>query len=613
MDEAEFKVLAEFKRFGKLPNGLTRREKFIFLRRAKSFAIENDILYYVRKDGTLAKVLSTKECAQEIFEQFHSRPIGAHCGIQKTLDAISKRFYWPGMSVNIKHWVTHCAQCQKNPCSLKNLNEYTPIEVAQPWDIVGMDLVGKLTPTEGYQYICVMVDYFTKWCEAFPLKTKSAEEVTTCIIKHFYKFGAPKRLLTDQGTEFVNKINLGVCQTLGIKRSLCAPYHPQTNGLVERLNGTIQRSLSKLVENRPSSWADYLEATMFGLRTKKQITTKFAPYYLLFGREARYPCEVPESYEINESVEEMVAEECVSEWIKRQDRLYQIVKDNMAQVQKQVRKRKLEKGKAVVMQVGDRVLRQNKRSQQRKGGKLDPDYFGPYTVTKVDGKSVDLLDEYGKILPRVNLDHLVPFLEDPPPKSRKVTTSITTTSTNTLHGTVLSIPHTTTTLTPTLTLIYPITLPVPLQNILCPPLQPPASSAPLQPVASSAPLQPACPLLHPCNLWPPLHPCNLLPLLHPCNLCLSAPLQPAASSAPLQPAASSAPLQPVASSAPLQPVASSAPLQPVASSAPLQPAGLFCTPATCGLLCTLATCGLLCTPATCCLFCSCDFFFSSSS
>ncbi len=46
--------------------------------------------------------------------------------------------------------------------------------------------------------------------------------------------------------------------------------------------------LSKLVENRLSSWADYLEATMFGLRTKKQITTKFSPYFLQFGGEARY-------------------------------------------------------------------------------------------------------------------------------------------------------------------------------------------------------------------------------------------------------------------------------------------------------------------------------------
>ncbi|KAL1249300.1 hypothetical protein QQF64_020305 [Cirrhinus molitorella] len=62
---------------------------------------------------------------------------------------------------------------------------------------------------------------------------------------------------------------MGVCEILGIKRSLCAPYHPQTNGLVERLNGTIQRSLSKLVGKEPHKWSDYLEATMFGLCTKK--------------------------------------------------------------------------------------------------------------------------------------------------------------------------------------------------------------------------------------------------------------------------------------------------------------------------------------------------------
>ncbi|KAL1268451.1 hypothetical protein QQF64_033814 [Cirrhinus molitorella] len=153
----------------------------------------------------------------------------------------------------------------------------THSRVAEPWEIVGMDL------------------------------SKRAEEVTQCVIKLFYKFGAPKRILTDQGTEFVNQINLEVCQTLGISRSLCAPYHPQTNGLVEKLNGTIQRTLSKLVERKPSLWADYLEATMFGLRTKKQLTTKFSPYFLLFGREARYPCEVPDKYEINESVEDLMA------------------------------------------------------------------------------------------------------------------------------------------------------------------------------------------------------------------------------------------------------------------------------------------------------------------
>ena len=72
-----------------------------------------------------------------------------------------------------------------------------------------MDLIGKLTETkDGHQYICVMIDYLTKWPQAYPLKTKSAAEVTECIIRFFHQFEAPKRILTDQGREFVNAVIL---------------------------------------------------------------------------------------------------------------------------------------------------------------------------------------------------------------------------------------------------------------------------------------------------------------------------------------------------------------------------------------------------------------------
>ena len=81
------------------------------------------------------------------------------------------------------------------------------LKVTEPFELVGMDLVGKLKSTgKGYVYICVMVDYFTKWLEVYPLKTKTAEEVSECVLDFFYKYGAPKRILTDRGKEFVNKV-----------------------------------------------------------------------------------------------------------------------------------------------------------------------------------------------------------------------------------------------------------------------------------------------------------------------------------------------------------------------------------------------------------------------
>lgn len=80
-------------------------------------------------------------------------------------------------------------------------------QVSQPFELVGMDLIGKVVKTnDNNQYIAVMIDYFTKWPEAYPLTSKSAADVAQCIIKFFYRFGAPKRILTDQGKEFVNEV-----------------------------------------------------------------------------------------------------------------------------------------------------------------------------------------------------------------------------------------------------------------------------------------------------------------------------------------------------------------------------------------------------------------------
>ncbi|XP_073802847.1 uncharacterized protein [Danio rerio] len=225
-------------------------------------------------------------------------------------------------------------------------------------------------------------------------------------------YEVPKRILTDQGREFTNTINTKVCGVLGIKRSLCAPYHPQTNGLVERLNGTIQRVLSKLVQDKPNTWDQYLDAAMFGLRTKKQLTTQFSPFYLMFGREARYPCEVPEHFELDGSFENDFTEDIAID-IKRHDKIMNIVKDNVNISIARTRKR-LSKKAQFNLQVGAKVWRRNVRSEQRKGGKLDPEYFGPFVVTKIQGKSVDLVDSEGRSTKKINKDQLKHHHEETP-------------------------------------------------------------------------------------------------------------------------------------------------------------------------------------------------------
>ena len=106
------------------------------------------------------------------------------------------------------------------------------------------------------------------------------------------RWGAPTRLLSDQGREFVAKVNDAMCKQLGIKRSVTSAYHPQTNGLDERTNQTLKVRLSKLVNEKQDDWCEFLEDVAYSIRTQNQSTTKYTPFFLMFGRNPRSPAEV---------------------------------------------------------------------------------------------------------------------------------------------------------------------------------------------------------------------------------------------------------------------------------------------------------------------------------
>ena len=98
-----------------------------------------------------------------------------------------------------------------------------------------------------------------------------------------FRYGPPQKLLSDRGREFVNKVNSELSEKFGIQRLVTSAYHPQANGLDECTNQTLKDRLSKLVNDHQDDWDDYLEEVAYSLRTQKQATTRFSPFFLMFN------------------------------------------------------------------------------------------------------------------------------------------------------------------------------------------------------------------------------------------------------------------------------------------------------------------------------------------
>lgn len=117
----------------------------------------------------------------------------------------------------------------------------TPMPIEDRFSRIHMDILGPLTKTtEGHKYMLLVVDSFSKWPEAFPLRTKDSTEIAKVLFKEiFCRYGAPYTIVTDRGQNFMIKLVTAVCQILQVTRHFTSSYHPQTNATCERMNSTL--------------------------------------------------------------------------------------------------------------------------------------------------------------------------------------------------------------------------------------------------------------------------------------------------------------------------------------------------------------------------------------
>ena len=154
----------------------------------------------------------------------------------------------------------------------------------EPFRRNAMDIVGPLPHSSSrHKYILVICDYMTRYPEAVALRTIDANAVAEELLSFFARVGVPEEILTDQGTNFTSQLLSEIYRLLQIKPIRTIPYHPQTDGLVERFNGTLKAMLKKTATEEGKDWDQLLPYLLFAYRE----VPLFSPFKLVYGRNVR--------------------------------------------------------------------------------------------------------------------------------------------------------------------------------------------------------------------------------------------------------------------------------------------------------------------------------------
>ena len=223
-----------------------------------------------------------------VFDSLHCL---SHPGIRATQKLITARYVWPGINADVRRWTRSCIQCQRAKIQR---HSSTPLSTFPKPDarfnVVHIDLVGPLPPSQGHTYLLTCIDRFTRWPEAIPLTTITAEAVAQAFLTGWIaRFGIPSIIVTDRGRQFESKLWEALTTLLGVKRARTTAYHPQSNGMVERLHCQLKAALK--AQPNPSTWMDVLPLVLLGIRTAVKEDMSASTAEMVYGTTLRLPGE----------------------------------------------------------------------------------------------------------------------------------------------------------------------------------------------------------------------------------------------------------------------------------------------------------------------------------
>lgn len=277
-----------------------------------------------------------------------------------------------------------------------------------------MDIVGPLHRAPGNKrWLVTATDYFTKWIEAEPLSSITEQDTRNFVWKNIVtRFGIPRILISDNGTQFDSNFFRNFCQELGIKNRYSSPAYPQSNGQAKISNKVVLDGIKKRLDRAKGRWVKELPSVLWAYRTTPRRSTSATPFSLAYGMEAVIPLEVglptlrTGLFDQGENDVSLAKELDLAE--ERREaaavRLTAYQQQLIRGYNQRVRERKFA--------IGELVLKKMLPSEKNPNeGKLAPSWRGPFKVISIAGTSSYRLEDMdGKQLPWPwNATHLKKF------------------------------------------------------------------------------------------------------------------------------------------------------------------------------------------------------------
>ena len=324
---------------------------------------------------------------KEILRLAHDIPMAGHLGVRKTVARILAHFYWPRLRQDVAEYCRTCHTCQVvgKPQHRIKPAPLIPIPVSQePFSRVLIDCVGPLPKTKtGFQYLLTIMDTTSRFPEAVPLRNIKARTVIDALLIFFTRYGLPKEIQSDQGSNFMSHVFQEVMYELGIKQINSSAYHPQSQGALERYHQTLKMMIKSYCQENPGEWDKGIPYLLFASRDTPNESTGFTPFELVFGHEPRGPLKVVKEQLLSDIQEEDDnVLDYVSRFRERLSRACELACEHLKSSQGVMKARSDQKAESRSFEQGDRVL----VLLPIPGEPLKARFSGPYLIEKSLGK-----------------------------------------------------------------------------------------------------------------------------------------------------------------------------------------------------------------------------------